>query len=425
MYLSLLLALIKVYTLPYLPARWQRQLTERRVIMSVRDAYYNVPFYRRKYDNAGININHIRRLEDMKLLPLLTKEEIRLNFPGDMVRRGTNIDKCHRESTSGSTGQPLSFIISPTGYAYYLAESARIYSMIGYRPWHRSCYLRSKPLNLTKISASRQTFISTSLPVSEQIAQLKKLKPHLIDAHPCSLLEIASNISKEELRFIKPRAITVNSEMSTIEERDYLSGVFNCPVYDEYGSYEFWSIATQCKKHKYHISSDSIWMEFLDSNAQDVPANEIGNIVITSTRSKVMPFIRYLIGDAGCPSDESCSCGYNSPLMQSFEGRADDWLVLPSGKVIPPSKILGLCGITAREHPMLFDHYKIVQRQRDLLIFQYIRGKEFSVALLDNLLKNLAKLFDEPVTILSEEKLSHPEGKRQIFQSLVSHNDLI
>jgi hypothetical protein len=112
--------------------------------------------------------------------------------------------------------------------------------------------------------------------------------------------------------------------------------------------------------------------------------------------------------------------------MQSIEGRADDRLVLPSGEVIPPSKILMLCGITAREHPGLFDHYKVVQRQRDLLVFQYTRGKEFSVALLDELLKNLAELFDEPVTILSEEKLIHPEGKRQIFQSLVSsHNDLI
>ena len=71
MFLSLITSVFKVFTLPYLPASWQRASTEKRVIRAVRDAYRNVPFYRQKYDNAGININSIQYLEDLKLLPLL------------------------------------------------------------------------------------------------------------------------------------------------------------------------------------------------------------------------------------------------------------------------------------------------------------------------------------------------------------------
>lgn len=424
MFISLLSALIKVYTLPYFPPGWQRHMTEKRVIMSVRDAYDNVPFYRRKYNSAGININRIRHLEDMKLLPVLTKEEVRQNFPGDMVRRGTNMGKCYRESTTGSTGQPLSFIVSPSGYAYYLAESARIYSMTGYRPWHRSCYLRLARMNLPKVSSSRQTHIASIQPVSELIKQLGKARPDLIDANASLLLKIAMQISKEDLKYIKPRFITVNTEMSTKMERDYIASVFNCPVYDEYATEETWSIATQCRKHRYHISSDSIWVEFVDSNGQDVKPGEIGNILITSTRSKAMPFIRYDVGDRGSPDDEVCSCGYKSPLMQSIDGRADDWLVLPSGKLFEPARVLCVCSKTVLQNPLLFEQYKLVQKQRDLLVFQYVKGKNFDVKYLDTILKDLEALFNEPINLIVEEVQPEHKPKRHAVQSLVPHDNL-
>jgi phenylacetate-CoA ligase len=400
-------------------------MTEKRVINSVRDAYRNVPFYRQKYDAAGINIDSIRRLEDMKLLPILTKEEIRSNFPGSMVRQGTDIDKCFHSNTSGSSGQPLSFIISPSGYAYYLAESARIYSMIGYRPWHRSCYLRSKSMSLPKASASRQTFISSGLPVTEQIEQLKRHKPHLIDAHPSTLLDIARYIKKEDLKYIKPRFITVNSEMSTLEERNYIAGVFGCPVYDEYGSYEVWSIATQCRKHNYHISSDSVWLEFLDDQGNDVSPGEVGNIVITSTRSKSMPFIRYSIGDTGEPAAGTCSCGYKTPMMQSLTGRVNDWLVLPSGKLMNPTRVLRYCGQADSKTPFLFDRYKLVQEKCDRLVFYYVKGRDFDAAILNELLEKIRGAFDEPVEVLLEEGLPQSGEKRQVLQSLVEHRNLI
>ena len=397
-------------------------MTEKRVIKSVRDAYFNVPFYRQKYDAAGIDINRIRRLEDMKLLPVLTKEDVRKNYPGDMVRWGTNLKKCYHSNTSGSSGQPLSFIISPSGYAYYLAESARIYSMIGYRPWHRSCYLRLVPMNLPRASSSRQTHISSGQPISKQIEKLKRARPDLIDTGVVRMLNIAMHLNEEDLKYIKPRFITVNSEMSTEAEREYISSVFKCPVYDEYGTEEVWSVATQCLKHRYHISSDSVWLEFIDAQGQDVKDGEAGDIFITTTRSEAMPFIRYAIGDRGCPETRVCDCGYKSPLMKSIEGRADDWLVLSSGKLFAPSLILSTYGKTLSQNPRLFDQFKIIQKKHDLLILQYVKGQNFDIKEVEKLVEDLKSLFDEPMSILSEEGQPHPGPKRQTLQSLVPHD---
>jgi phenylacetate-CoA ligase len=418
MMLSLLPNLIKVYTWPYFPPAWQSRMTEKRVIKTVRDAYFNVPFYRRKYDSAGIDITRIRRLEDMKRLPVLTKEEIRRNFPGSMVRRGTNLKKCFHSSTSGSSGQPLSFVISPSGYAYYLAESARIYSMIGYRPWHRSCYIRLVSMHLPAASLIRQTHISSGQPVADQIEQLKKARPDLIDTGVVRLLNIAMHLGEDDLKYIKPRFITINSEMSTEKERAYLSRVFKCPVYDEYGTEETWSIATQCRRHRYHISSDSVWLEFLDGHGRDVDAGEVGDIFITTTRSEAMPFIRYNIGDRGRPEGGICGCGYKSPLMKSIEGRANDWLVLPSGKLFAPSQILSTYGQAVWQNPGLFAQFRIVQKAPDVLALQYVKGPRFAVNELEKLVEKLKELFDEPIDVSSEE-VSQLGEKRQVVQSLV------
>ena len=122
-----LLATFKVHINSRIPRQFQRRMAERRVIREIQRAYKNVPYYHQKYDQAGIDISSIRSLEDLKKLPFITKDEIRNNFPEGLVARGINIDKCQHSSTSGSSGKPLSFIFSPSTYAFYLAVNRRIY----------------------------------------------------------------------------------------------------------------------------------------------------------------------------------------------------------------------------------------------------------------------------------------------------------
>jgi phenylacetate-CoA ligase len=423
MFFSLASALVKVYTIPRLPKSWQEGMTEKRVIKTVRDAYCNVPFYRRKYDAAGIDIDSIRRLSDMKRLPVLTKDEIREAYPEDIVRRGTDLDKCNVSSTSGSTGKPMRFAISPSGYAYYLAESARIYAMTGYRPWQRSCYMRLAPMDLPRISALRQKHIFSLLPVAGQIEGLKKARPDLIDVYATVMLDIARHVTEEDLKYIKPRVITVNSEVSTQAERDYISRVFNCPVYDEYGSEETWSIATQCRRHNYHISSDSVWLEFLDAQGKDVCPGEPGEILITTTRSEAMPFIRYAIGDRGTPRAGECGCGFHSPLMRSVDGRSNDWLVLPSGRLFDPYLVVTACNKILLKHPLLFCEFKFVQQKPDLLVLRYVKGRDFDVWHLETILEDVKTLIGEPIIVQAEEGPFERGNKHQAIESLVGRNN--
>jgi len=107
--------------------------------------------------------------------------------------------------------------------------------------------------------------------------------------------------------------------------------------------------------------------------------------------------------------------------MQSIDGRVDDWLVMPSGKLFEPARVLCVCSKTVLQNPSLFDQYRIVHKRRDLLVFQYVKGNNFDARNLDTIIKDLKALFDEPLNVLAEEVPPEHKPKRRALQSLVPH----
>ncbi|MDY6932328.1 MAG: hypothetical protein SVJ22_10485, partial [Halobacteriota archaeon] len=245
-----LLGIIKIYINPRMPSKWQRKLAERRVIREIQRAYKDVPYYRNKYDDAGVDISSIHHLEDLKKLPFITKEEVRENFPKGIVADGVNIEKCHHSTTTGSSGKPLSFIFSKATFVFYLLTSMRVYTMIGFRPWHKHNYIKWTDVKIPGLGfLPERSHIPSNISVEEQISRLRVSKPDLLVGYASCILEIARSISTEDKFHIRPKFISVNSETSTQGERDFISSVFNCPVYDEYSTEETWMISSQCRNH--------------------------------------------------------------------------------------------------------------------------------------------------------------------------------
>ncbi len=417
----LFFAAVKVYINPLFPRRWQHILAEKRVIREIRRAYRNVPYYRQTYDEAGIDIRTIRRLDDIKKLPLITKEEIRANFPEGMVARGVNIDRCRLATTTGSTGKPLTFIFSPSTSAFYLATIMRVYAMMGYRPWHKISHIKYAPLY---ISPGRRLFrrahIPSTLSVEEQISLLKKQQPDLIVGYASTIFDLARNVTRDDTKHIRPKFISINSEMSTRDERDFISRVFGSPVFDEYSTEETWMIASQCRHQNYHLFIDNVWVEFLDEKGNDVADGEVGEIVLTTMRSPAMPFIRYKIGDLGSTSGRVCACGCGFPLMESFEGRSDASIILPSGRILLPYRVLNCFLPIITQNPHLVDEFRIVQKERDLLVVQIVKGRKFKDSLFQKTIENLKTALCEPLTVLVEEVLPTKDLKREAIESRVS-----
>lgn len=419
----LLKSCIDVHISALLPARLQRKRCERRLIRAIRHAYENVPFYRRKYDEAGVDINAIRSAEDIKRLPFVTKDEIRENFPDKIVARGVDRDKCHYSATTGSTGRSLPFIFTKQTFAFYIATGVRMYTMIGYRPWHKVAYIKYTDLHYPQLGPFfKTTHIKSTIPVEEQVAQLRNAAPDLIIGYASLVYECARRATPDDLKHIRPKFIGINSELSTQDQRNFISETFGCPVYDEYSTEETWMIASECRRHNYHIFTDNVWVEFIDSKGQDVKPGDMGEIVLTTTRSPAMPFIRYRIGDVGRYSDAACPCGLGFPLLEAFEGRADDCFILPSGKFVSSLKLLNTFTMYIKKYLHLMEEFKVTQVSSELIVIRMIKGGRYNDAHLEELLADLRRLLDDSVTLKVEfvDTIEKSDGiKRKAIESLV------
>jgi phenylacetate-CoA ligase len=399
----LMIASIQVHVNQFIPTPIQKKLAERRVLRTIRNAYETVPYYREKYEKAGVDINAIRTIGDLKKIPFITKDEIRDNFPEKIVASGTDIKACHYSATTGSTGRSLPFVFSPKTFAFYMMTSLRVYTMIGYRPWHKLVYVKYTKIDTPNFGPFfRTAHIPSTITIAEQITMLLKENPDLLVGYASIIHEIAQRITDDQLKTLAIRFVSVNSEMSTQDQREFIARRFGCPVYDEYSTEETWMITSQCKKHRYHLFIDNVWVEFLDKEGNDAAPGEIGEMVLTTTRSDVMPFIRYRIGDLGRCTDETCTCRLGFPLIQSFDGRADDSFILPSGKFVSSLKILNTFTKFIKAHLHLMEEFKVVQQEKGLVTIYLVRGKEYDDAVFKELIDKLQEIFGEPVTIALE-----------------------
>ncbi len=378
---------------------------ERKLVRAVRHAGKHVPYYRDLFKKAGIDVSDFKDPSDLKKLPFLTKDHVRNAYPHAIVADGTDIDACHYSATTGSTGRSLPFIYSPKTFAFYLATNLRVYTMIGYRPWHRCCYIKYTAMDSVAMGPwFNFHHIPSVAPIEKQMDMLRHYRPDFIDGYASIIYEISRRVTASDLKIIRPKMILCNSEMSTVHQRNAIADVFNCPVYDEYSTEETWMVASLCKNQNYHLFTDNVWVEFLDSDGREVKPGEPGEIVLTTLKSPAMPFIRYRIGDIGRMSTRSCDCGSPFPVLESFEGRADDSFILPDGTYVSSLKVLNTFTMYIKKYLHLMEEFRAVQMEKDWLDIELVKGKEYSDARfsevtgsLSTLLKNQVKITVTPV----------------------------
>ena len=419
---------IQTHIEPRLSYASQYANMEKRLIKTIVKAYEDVPFYREHFDNLHVDINKIKNVGDIKLLPFLTKEDIRTNYPKKLLARGVDLKNCYTSGTTGSTGKSINFAYSMQTYMFYLCTNLRVYTMIGYKPWYKVAYIKYTPistLHIPVLPLFRTFHIPSIITLEEQMEMLRAAQPDMLIGYASIIMDIAQHLTKRDRKYIKPRLISVNSELSTAEERKFICDTFNCPVYDEYSTEETWMVASQCKYGSYHLFTDNVHMEFIDKTGADVPKGEIGEMVATTLRSPAMPLIRYKIGDLGVLSDKVCKCGRKSPILESFEGRADDAFILKNGEKITSLKLLNTFTKFIKSDPELMNEFKFIQKKVDYAIILLVPGSGYDNDRFNDLITQLKKILKLPFNIDVQfvKKIDNNGGiKRKAIESLVKRS---
>jgi phenylacetate-CoA ligase len=342
-------------------------------------AYENVPYYRGLFDSNRIKPEDVKVIKDLEKIPVTDKAVLRSMKRADIMAKDVDSRECVEVFTSGSTGMPTHIYFTRKDYEFLDLIYLRSFLENGLRFKYKRAFVLDPHSFETKkcwyhwFGLATYVNISCFLDPKEQVKALIDTKPDFIHGYPSSLKEIAEIVLELEIKEIQPRIISTAAEMLHKKDRVLIASAFGVDIYDRYAARECGNIAWECDRHAgYHINMDSLIVEFI-KDGHSVEPGERGDVVITNLHSYAMPFIRYRIGDIAVPSGNACPCGLELPLMEIFEGRDEDFIVLNNGRKISPMAVTGTL-----DHISGLKQFRVIQEERDLMVVQIVAGAKYS-----------------------------------------------
>jgi len=357
-------------------------------------------------------------LEDF---PVIGKDDVRRD-QSRFIKKGYSKKDLIEVKTSGSTGQPTKFYLDKPAYSY--REALRFFLTLeaGRSPfdvftWFRSHGFPPVPKFYSNLGLYNCLVLYMTTDEKKNLEHARKYKSTIFGGYPSSLqaLAHANNQLKDP---IKLKYAFSGAELLSSAARKFITDSFSCPVFNAYACWEFGPIAFEClEEHNLHLNSGACHLEVLDKNGKPKKSGT-GDIVISGLQNTAMPLLRYRLGDRGILGG-TCSCGRSHQVIKSLEGRSDDWIVLPSGRVRPAFSMN--VGIQKEVISGTWSH-QLVQEKPDLFVFRYVpirNGISYdSKSELQHIIQTAC--LGEQVSVEFEEVDSIPPGGGGKIQRIIS-----
>jgi phenylacetate-CoA ligase len=328
-------------------------------------AYDSVPLYRKKYDAAGFQPSQFKSLNDLRLIPILTKAELRPAGLDDLCSANFS-DAKRLLSTSGSTGKPVRLFRSEISLWRFTAYNMRLYyDWCNAEPISNVLYfIDSVPNTIdyaladhlrTTVSESR--ILSTYEHLSILAENVWECTPEFISSYPTTMRGLAVYMKQQKSTLESVRLIHVTSEMMDAVSRRLVLEVFpRARIIDTYTSTEAGLVGYPCPvSGGMHLAEDNGIFEIIDHTGN--PTDGLGELLVTDLTNFATPVIRYSgLGDLCRWADQSCTCGSLHRRIAQLEGRYVDSIVLPDGSMQSPYLLTNAMG----EVSGIF-HYQIIQ----------------------------------------------------------------
>jgi len=321
------------------------ELQLRRLKSVVEKVYKNVPFYQRKFREAGITPQDIQSLKDVVRLPTTRKQDLRDNYPfGLFAVSREEVVRVH--ASSGTTGKPTVVGYTARDIETWSDIMARDFVMVGVNKGD----IFQNAVNYgfftgglgVHYGIERVGAMAVPSGVGNTERQLEIMMDFgvtVLHCTPSYALYLAETAKARGLvDKLKLRIGCFGAEPWSEEARKELEEALHIKAYDSYGLSEMMGpgVAFECREQSgLHIWEDHFLVEILDKNEKPCAPGEPGELVITSLTKEAMPLIRYHTGDVTYIIDEKCSCGRTSRKLHRFLGRADDMLIVRGINVFP------------------------------------------------------------------------------------------
>ena len=357
-----------------LPTAQLGELQMERLRATLRNAYDNIPFYRRKLDEAGVSPDGVSCHGDVADLPFTTKIDLRDHYPfGMFARPRDQIVRVH--ASSGTTGNPTTVGYTRADIATWGDLIARTLAAGGVKPGDllQNAYGYGLFTGGRGLHFGAEHLGCTVVPISggNTERQLKIMRDFGATALACtpSYAMYLGDAARD--RGLRPDDLPIRvgfhgAEPWTNELRLQIEAALGIDALDIYGLSEMGGpgVAFECLcKSGMHINEDHYMAEIIDPETlRPLPEGDVGELGFTTLSRQAQPLIRYRTRDLCSLASEPCACGRTSARMSKPIGRSDDMLIIRGVNVFPSQIEEVLMSI-----PEIEPHYQIMVDRKGYL----------------------------------------------------------
>lgn len=318
-----------------------------RLRQTVERCYHDVPHYRRKFQEAGVDPGDIRSLEDLKKLPFTVKTDLRDNYPyGMFAVPMSEVVRIH--SSSGTTGKPTVVGYTRNDLNVWSELMARSLSCAGADKHDviHNAYGYGLFTGGLGVHYGSEKLGASVIPISggnskKQIMIMQDYGSTVLCCTPSYALNLAEimremGVSPADLNL---KVGIFGAEPWSDRMRQEIEKALGIQALDIYGLSEIIGpgVGIECPhKAGLHIWEDHFLVEIVDPDTlEPVPEGSPGELVITSLTKEALPMIRYRTRDITTAHYGTCACGRTHVRIERVSGRSDDMLIIRGVNVFP------------------------------------------------------------------------------------------
>jgi len=392
------------------------QLQLRRLRRLVDHAADHVGYWRETFQAAGIGPGDIRTLDDLRRIPLLTKQELRENIYFDLLSDNNDKRKIEKMVTSGSTGEPLALFVDRLQLDMRWATAVRAAEWAGTRCGDRQLVLWRTTAGgapgrvrerLDALLLRRKRM--AAFPLDEDAARrcvdyVRRRRPALVAGDAEALAALAHLLDGGP--GAGAGAVVSFGQTLLPGARALIEACFGARLFDGYGAREFGTIAHECEAHAgYHVNAESFIVEVL-RDGRPVGEGEVGEVVVTDLNNRCVPLLRYRLGDVAVATDRRCPCGRGLPLLARVSGRRPAGVLGARGRFVPATFFAHLF----KDYEYAVLGYQVVQEVPDRVDVRIVRRSRFSSDTEDAIRRALTAVLGAEMTLRFEFPGAIPPG---------------
>lgn len=311
---------------------WQNE----RLQTLVKHIYEHTQYYRELFDNLGLKPSDIQCIEDLKKLPIITKEIAIANYD-KIIPDNIQTIPHRKRKTGGTTGEPMLYLLDENSWGYTSAAKLYAWMTTSYQYGDKFVAMGSASLFAKKPSLLRRIYdkIRREYPLNtvnltdelceQYITFLKQNQIKYIYGYAGSIYVFTNYVAKHNVDLKQIEVVFTTSENLTNKYRILIENTYECKVMDCYGANDAGMNAYEINRGHYHVGYN-VMCEVINPIAENT-----GSLLTTNLLNYSFPLLRYQFGDEVELSPDVDETEYNGQVLRRVLGRTSDVMRLENG----------------------------------------------------------------------------------------------